>query len=249
MDLIKLSLIFGFNDIKQKYRRSYIGPWWITIGTFILIAVLSLIFNQVFKQENDSYILYLSIGLVIWRFIESSTRDFCNCFSTDSQILKQIDINKLFFIYRVLIRNLIILFHNFIIIIFIIIYTAKNFSLDLFLLPLGFFLIILFLFWTGCLLSILCARFKDFPEIISNLLQVLFYITPIIWSEDFHGSRYIDIVVKLNPFYHLIELIRGPILSSNYFISYFVIIFINIFGLLFSNFIFKKYKDKLVYWI
>lgn len=249
MEIIKLSFIFGLNDIRQKYRRSYLGPWWITIGTFILILTLSLIFSAVFREGAENYILFLSIGLVIWRFIESSIKDFCDCFSRESQILKQIDINKLFFIYRVLIRNLIILFHNFLIIILIIIYTANTFSLNFFLLPFGFLMIALFLFWTGCLLSILCARFKDFSEIISNLMQVLFYMTPIIWSVDLLGSRYIDFVVKINPFYHLIELIRGPILSSDYLISYLVIITINFFGLLFSNFIFTKYKDKLVYWV
>ena len=96
MEIIKLSFIFGLNDIRQKYRRSYLGPWWITIGTFILILTLSLIFSAVFRERAENYILFLSIGLVIWRFIESSIKDFCDCFSRESQILKQIDINKLF---------------------------------------------------------------------------------------------------------------------------------------------------------
>lgn len=249
MNNFKLGFIFAYNDIRQRYRRSFLGPWWITISTLILVATLSIIFSVVFKSSSNSYIGFLSIGIIIWRFIEMTLKDFCECFSKDSQMLKQININKSFFIYRTIIKNLIILVHNFVIIIFVIfIFDIKISYKLIFLLP-GIILLINSLLWIGVIFSIICSRFKDFTEIITNLLQVIFYLTPIIWSTDIADGRYFDLLINLNPFYHMIELVRSPILSSENYSSFIIVFIINMVGTFFSYFFFKKYENKIIFWV
>ena len=75
IEILNLSFILATNDIRQRYKRSFIGPFWITINTGILILTLALIFIHAFKVPSEKYVLYLSIG-----YIRNSTRvDKKNC--------------------------------------------------------------------------------------------------------------------------------------------------------------------------
>ena len=79
--------------------------------------------------------------------------------------------------------------------------------------PLGLLLIGLNAVWVGLLLGLLCARFRDIPPMITNLVQVALFLTPIMWKKEMLG-RYEWTHADLNPFHHFIEIVRAPLLGQ-----------------------------------
>ena len=249
IEILNLSFILATNDIRQRYRRSFIGPFWITINTGILILTLALIFIHAFKVPSEKYVLYLSIGLITWKYIESTIKDCCNCFIENERMIKQLDLSYLVYVLRSLIRNLIIFFHNFVIIIFVIIFYKKLFDMSFLFFCLGLILLVLNLFWIGIILSIICSRYRDFSEIILSFLQIIFYATPILWSTNVIPDRFLEIYITYNLFYHLIEVIRSPLIGEPVYFSYLVLTFLLIIGFIISKFFFNRYKNKIVFWV
>ena len=115
---------------------------------------------------------------------------------------------------------------------------------------LGLILLILNLSWLSLLLGIVCSRFRDLTQIVASLLQIFFYLTPIIWLPSLLPEKTSMMVLTGNPFFHLIEVVRAPLLnqvptSLNWI---FTIVFA-ILGWLFTIFIFNRYRSKIAYWL
>jgi len=237
-------------DIKIRYRRSYLGAFWITISTAILIATLSLIFFIALKSSPQNYFVYLTVGLITWKYIEMTLKDYSYCMIENQQLIKQVSISKFVYIIRIILRNIIIFLHNFIIILLAVLIFKNPTLLNLLEFFLGFIILTLNLVWMGTLLSIICARFRDVSEFLFNILQIIFYLTPIIWTTDiFIGNDNFKFILDLNLFFYLIEIIRLPLLGNanyNYFIFMTLIL---IPGYIFSFFIYNKYKNKIVFWV
>ena len=112
---IKLSTL----DILKRYRRSFLGPFWITITTLITTFTLSFIYSKVLNLEIYEYFPYLTIGLICQNFVSTLLND-CETFIESERIIKQENFSFIVYVLRVISRNYIILFHN--LLIFLIIF-------------------------------------------------------------------------------------------------------------------------------
>src|SRR5258708_1090810 len=81
--------MLGWNDIHQRYRRSAIGPFWITISMAIFIVMLGFIYSKLFHQELAVFLPYIAMGLITWGFISGTTTEACNAFIDNVGIIKQ----------------------------------------------------------------------------------------------------------------------------------------------------------------
>lgn len=112
----------------------------------------------------------------------------------------------------------------------------------------GAVLVVLNLGWIGLLLSSVCARFRDIPEIIRNIIQLMFFITPIFWEPSMLPER--AVLVDANPFFHLIEVIRAPLLgrvpalSSWLFLAAGVVV-----GWMATIAFFTRFRRRIAYWL
>ena len=147
-------------------------------------------------------------------------------------------------------RNTYILGHNLIILPFIFLLFKKSLSLKILIIIPNLILIFFFLGWVVLLLSLICARYRDLPNLISSIMQVIFYLTPVIWLPNLLPNTYILNFLELNPFYHLLELIRAPLLGqeikSN---SYLYILFLTFFGWSLTLIFYSKYLKRIAYWL
>ena len=240
----------GWQDIRQRYRRSAIGPFWLTISMGILVATIGLVFGQVFKSSTDDYIPYLAIGIIFWTFITTSISEACVGFIDAEPIIKQLPIPLFVHILRVLWRNLLILGHNIIIIPPVFLAIGKTLTpLALLAIP-GLLLVLLCFAWVGLLFGLTCARYRDLPQIIASVLQVAFYLTPIIWMPSFLPERTGMLFLELNPFYHFLNLIRSPLLGEWPSIhSWLVVAVIAVTGWCVTLILFARLHKRVAYWI
>lgn len=245
-----LPLYLARADIRQRYRRSTLGPFWITISTGIMVATIGIIFGQVFKAPMAELLPFLAAGLVIWSFISSTLTEATEVFVGAQAIIRQLPIPLFVHVLRLLAKNFYIFLHNIVIFFLVLLYFHEGLGLVSLLSILGLILLILNLSWLSLLLGIVCSRFRDLTQIVASLLQIFFYLTPIIWLPSLLPEKTSMMVLTGNPFFHLIEVVRAPLLnqvptSLNWI---FTIVFA-ILGWLFTIFIFNRYRSKIAYWL
>lgn len=203
---------FAVHDIKQRYRRSVLGPFWITLSMGIMIGAMGFVFSHLFNQSIDKFLPYLSVGLTFWTFLTSVINESCTAFTSAEGYIKNVPMPLSVHYYRMLSCNLIILAHNMIIVVIVFLSFAHLPGLPLLAFVAGFFFFNAVIISAGLIAAILSTRYRDIPQVITNLLQVVFFITPIFWSVDALPNR--PAFVHLNPLYHLLELVRAPLLGK-----------------------------------
>ncbi|MBV1838999.1 ABC transporter permease [Photobacterium ganghwense] len=238
----------GWLELRQRYKRSIVGPFWITISMGVLILALGLIYGELFKMDVKTYLPMLAIGLVFWTFMSNVINEGCSSFIATSPYITQLPTPKFIFILQMLWRNLMMLCHNLVIVLAVLIYFNEVTMSAIFQFLLGFILVTFNLVWIALLGAIISVRFRDVPQIVTAFMQVIFYITPILFSGQML-AKYSSLLI-LNPFSWFIDIIRSPLLSepvASYSYKYSVIL--AIIGSIVTLIVFSKSKDKISYWV
>jgi homopolymeric O-antigen transport system permease protein len=205
-------VILGWDDIRQRYRRSALGPFWITLSMGIFILLLGVIYSRLFHTDIHTYIPFLSAGFIVWGFIAQTTNESCGAFNEGSRIIKQIKLPYSTYVLRVVWRNLIVFLHTVVIFIPVaIIFQVKPHLATLDVLP-GLFLVCVNVTWVAAILGVLSTRYRDMPPIVATAVQILMFATPIMWPVSSLPNA--TIIADVNPLYHLIEIVRAPMLGT-----------------------------------
>lgn len=251
LDVIKssqLCLFLAWFDIRVRYRRSKLGPFWITISMAIFIIALGVVYSKLFKMPSAKYLPNLATGYLFWTMIATTLIESPTIFIENGAYLKDMKINQLVFIFRALARNTIIFLHNAAFIACVCIYYQIWPQWPMLLLIPGMALVILNLFWITLLFGILGARYRDLAPIIQSLVQVLFFVSPITWLPKLVGAD--SWVLKLNPITYFLDLTRSPVLNQTPEPGSWIIASgICILGLVVSMVLYAYKRDRIVYWI
>lgn len=208
----ELWITLANDDLQNRYRGSFLGPLWLTIATGVLIAGIGVLYGGLLGQPLASYLPYIAISIVVWTLIATVLVEAAVLFIGEGLVLKQMPVPASLFVTRLLYRNILISAHNFLIVLIVLLIYPPQIGWSYLAIPLGFVILIINLWWISVMISILGARFRDIPPIITSILQILFFLTPIIWRAEDLPDRLI--FFQLNPFYHLIEIIRVPVMSN-----------------------------------
>lgn len=247
---IRLPLYLAWADIRQRYRRSVLGPFWITISTAVMVACLGFIFNSIFNSSLELFLPFIATGLIVWGFISSCIVESTTVFTTSEPIIKQLPIPLFCHVVRMLARNFYIFLHNLIILPFVLLLVGRPIEPAIFLFIFGLILVVFNLSWLSLFLGVICARYRDLTQIVANVLQIFFYVTPIIWLPNALKGRANLLILDSNPFYHLMEVVRAPVMGySPTLANWLVCASMAILGWIFTIFVFNRYKTKVAYWL
>lgn len=239
-------LKLGYLDIKNKYRRTFLGPLWVTGTVAVIIFAVGPLYGVIFNRPIDTYLLHLATGMTFWLFLSATISEVSTSFIDNANVIKNSNKPLHIFIFRIIARNTIILLHNLIIPVLIALYYGFLSINILFLFPV-IFVLVLFLFMVSMPVTILSTRFRDLIPLIQNVLQLFFFLTPIFWVAGTEMQRFS--LLHLNPFDYFISLARMPFYNVYEPITlYFIFIFTFFFYLL-SYFLFNKYSTKTSYWL
>ena len=205
--------MLAWNDVRRRYRRSVLGQFWLTMSMAVTIGGLGFVYSHLFGVDVSTYLPYIAVTFVIWAIISPVIVDSCNALIESDHLLRHISLPRSLFAYRVLARNLIIAGHNILIIPIVFIIFHVGITANILWLAVGLALVSINGFWIGYFLSIVCARFRDIPQIVASIMQVVFFVTPVMFLPSQLAKRGIS-VVKWNPFANLLEVVRDPILGA-----------------------------------
>jgi lipopolysaccharide transport system permease protein len=241
--------LLGWYDIKQKYRRSLIGPLWITISTGIMVGSIGVMFSVIFKTPVREFLPHYAIGQITWLLISMQLNEACTTFIQYRTIIKQISVPLSVHVLRKLWYNVILFLHNFLIIIVVLIISGRGFSPEnLYIVP-AIILVLILLSLLSVILGILCTRFRDITQIVAVFLQLIYFFTPIIWMRKIISAQY-SWVTDYNPFFHMVELVRLPLQGIAPMAYHWIYILICIAVLAIITFYFmKKFQHRVAYWL
>lgn len=206
----------GVQDVRLKFRRSVVGPAWIFLNLAVLVVSIGFIYANLLGQPADDFIPYLTIGLITWHYLTNSIVEGGNAFISSEGYIKQISLPIYVYIFRFFVSiSLTTLITLCAFVIVAIIYPVPLAPGTLLVVP-G----LLILMTTSLLLitifAHLNARFRDVAHMAAVGMQVLFYVTPVIFPADLlMHRRALRLVFELNPLFHLLEVIRRPLLAGH----------------------------------
>ena len=208
----ELWLFLGWREVRRHYSRSLLGPLWLTLSMGIMVASLGVLYAAIFHMEIRDYLPFLAIGFIMWGLIGGSITGACDVFSNAAGSIRQIRMPYSIYILQFVWTQLITFAHNFVIYIAVMLIFGLWPGLHVLLFLPALALITLNGVFVAMILGPLCARFRDIPMIVASIIQVSFFLTPIIWSAAQIPQR--AFFVGANPFYHFIEIARDPLLGG-----------------------------------
>jgi ABC-type polysaccharide/polyol phosphate export permease len=237
------------NDIRQRYRRSQLGQFWITFAMATTIVTLGILYSYLFKMDLRVYLPYLGTSLVVWGLISGIVTDSGSAFINSEAYVKQASIPRSVFVHQMLVRNSIVFLHNLIILPPLYLFFGLTPSWVLLLAPIGVAFIILNGVWVGLLLGAFCARYRDMPQIIASLIQVVFFMTPVMWQPPQLPGRLVWLV-RYNPVESFMDLVRDPLLGQAPPVSSWEgAAIVTVVGYSVSVLFFARFRARIIYWL
>jgi ABC-type polysaccharide/polyol phosphate export permease len=181
--------------------------------TASLVLGMGINYSALFHQPVEELLPYVAIGLVIWNFLSAIISESGEAFVAASGMIKQSALPLPLFIVRCIIRNFINLAHQIIIIVVVLVWFHIFPGLGLLWALAGLVLLAVNLGWLGLLLAMFCTRFRDMPQIVLAILQLLFFLSPIFWKPTAELAT--NPLVSGNPFYFSIQSVREPLLTGH----------------------------------
>jgi len=212
LKLWKLGITLAWLDIKLKYRGSVLGPFWLTISTGVMVGSMGAIYGTLFHMDLRNYLPFLALSLVLWNALNALVLEACAAFTQSENTVRSVRMPYFLHAIRVVVRNIISLAHNVPVIIAVFLVFSVRPGAVAWLATPGLALWLIDAFAACLLLGSFCARFRDIPPIVASVIQIAFYITPIMWQPQQLGrhARWL----LFNPFDALMEVVRAPLLGS-----------------------------------
>lgn len=239
---------FAWHDLLARYRRSWVGPLWLLLTAAIFIGALSLVYSTLFQMDLATYVPFVAIGVVTWGFISAVVSESVTTFVEAETYIRQVRVNLFVYVWRVVWRNVLVFAHQFAVALLVLAFFSKFELHTLPLAALGLLLFLLQSVWVTLLLGLVGTRFRDLQPIIINALQVLFFVTPVIWLPSLLGPR--QWIAEINPLHSLIAVVREPLLGSVPDArNYAVVIAITVAGFMLAMLLYGRFRDRVVYWL
>lgn len=243
----------GWQDIKQRYRRSVLGPFWITIATGVSAVAMGVLYGTLFKLDVPEFLPYVALGFIIWNLIQGSILEGAEVFVANEGLIKQLPTPLSVHVYRLVWRQMILFAHNIVIYVAIILIFPRDLHWTAFAAIPALFLIAINAVWVSLVFGILATRYRDISPLLGSVVQLLFFMTPIIWTESIlegSGNEGRAKFVELNPLYHFLDIVRTPLLGGDQQLYHWVIVLaITVVGWGLALLAMRNYRSRVAYWV
>ena len=231
---------------RARFAKTNLGSFWLGFSNLLSILTLGIVYGTVFSVENfKEYFVYLGIGLVIWNTISSSVSSAPDLFTHNSQNIKNININPLFYTLEEWAFQIQTFFQSFSLVFFILLFINKSLLLNiLFYSWLPFINLLIFLYWFPLIICLIGVRYTDFAQLVPIILQLVFLTSPILYRKENLGG--LEWITNYNLIYKILEPLRSSLIDG--YVDYkFVLstLLVNLIGILISFYLLRKSTREL----
>lgn len=246
---VRLWWLLGLTDVRQRYSRSRLGQFWITLSTAVFVFGIGVVNASLFRTTVVDYLPYVSAAFLVWGLISGVLNDATVTFVQAAGFLRQQALPKTVFVLRPLVRHAVVLAHNLIILPVVFVACGLAPGLPVLAVLPGLLVLAAALFGLSMVLGVLATRFRDLPQLVQNLLQLGFFVTPVMWRPE-QLSPEMGTVLAWNPFATLLGLVVGPLLGRvpgpDAWLAGLAIAAVSLTA---GFVVFARFRARLVYWL
>jgi ABC-type polysaccharide/polyol phosphate export permease len=240
----------GWLDVKRRYRRTMLGPFWTSISLAVYVVSVGLLGAGLWRQNIHEYLPFLVSGMVVWMLVSTIIGESCGLLIAGQGLFRNIRFEFSIFAYALVWRNLIVFLHNLVVYVLVAIpLKPELLGWTVLLAVPGLLLVLVNGVWLALLIGMLCLRFRDVQPLVTTALQISMLITPLFWPPESLTGTGRFVFVELNPLYHLIEVVRAPLLGNiPAATSYVAVMLIAAGGWLLTYLVFERFRSRITYW-
>jgi ABC-2 type transport system permease protein len=246
----------GWQDIRQRYRRSVLGPVWITISMAVTAVALGILYSGLFDIELERLMPHILVGFIVWAFISGVISEGAEVFIANEGLIKHLPAPLSVHVYRLVWRQLLFLAHNMIVYLVMLLIFPQPLKWTAIAVVPAIVLLAVNGAWVALLVGVITTRFRDILPITQSIVQLMFFLTPIVWVYDelvqspnpaiAERAR----LVEFNPFLHYLEIVRRPLLGQDQLLRHWIIVLIiTVVGWALTMFVLKRYRSRVSYWV
>jgi lipopolysaccharide transport system permease protein len=209
-ELIKNLVI---SDLKTKYSNSVLGFAWSMLNPLLMMLVLYFVFNNVFKNTQEHFALYLLIGITTWRFFAMGTSVAMSSIVGKASLVTKIFIPREILTLSTVLSALVSSLLEFLVLIPLLVIFGVIPSLTIILFPLLHILFFPIVYGISLALASLYVYYRDINQIWDVVIQIGFFLSPIVYPLSLIPENY-RFYYMLNPITRLIEMYRGVLLYN-----------------------------------
>ena len=242
---------FSWTEMLARYRQTILGPIWIVMGTGIGVVGLVLVWSQLMPSNNDQFIISVGYGLILWQLISMTLLEASSTLVQNASTLTSIKIPPIFFTIRVIFKGLINFLHALLLLPALFYFNSGPILFDIFPFLLGTTLFLINLTWMVYLISILGARFRDTEPILSAILPLLFFISPILFHKNaFASSTKAQFLINFNPLSNMINIARSPLIGQDIlYEQYLYSCLMALIGYTIVYIVHQNHKNNIPFWV
>ena len=236
-------------NVKNRYRRTVLGPWWLTLQMAVYVVGISVVFGRLLHTGLKSFLPYVALGFIVYNLLVGLTRAGAEVFVNGSSTLKSTRQPLSSLVLRVVAIEFIHFGHNIVLFIpFIVIGYVPLSPKMLLAVPIVAAIAVNGLF-LGLWLGTAVGRFRDVQPLVNSILGVIIFFSPVFYRlNDLGGAR--SLLLAWNPFTYLISAFRAPLigapLSTSFYVGTAVVTLVNVvLGLA----VFTRTRSRLPYWV
>ena len=263
----------GWQDIKQRYRRSVIGPLWITISMATTALALGLLYSTLLDTPINTFLPYVTVGFIIWNFILGCVTEGTDVFIANEGLIKHLPAPITIHVMRMVWRQVLFLLHNLVVYVIVLAIffgaldqpykmtptgpTNPGLSWEIVLAVPGLVLLAVNAVWVALLFGVISTRFRDIPPVVNSFINLVFFMTPIVWDASIltrvTGGGDVGwrvLVAELNPVYHFVEIVRAPLLGHTVDWHHWAVVGgFTVLGWFAALVILRNYRARVSYWV
>lgn len=240
----------GWLDVKRRYRRTKIGPFWSSMTLGVYVVSVGLVGSGLWNQNITTYLPYLTSGMLVWTLLSMIIVESCTLFVQGHALFRNVRFEYSVLAYAMVWRNFIIFLHN------VVVYAAVVLLLNVGILNFatllaipGLLLVLMNGVWIALLVGLVCLRFRDVQPLVQTAIQIAMLVTPIFWTPASLKGHYQFFFVQLNPIYRLIDVVRTPLMGEvPTLVSYVGAVAITAVGWVVTYYTFRAFRKRIAYW-
>lgn len=238
----------GWMEIVQGYRRTFLGPIWLTLNIVIWSVAVSFVWAALFNTPTSDLAPYVTAGLMAWMWISSIIMEGGATFQTYGQYVRGIPIKKCHLIWAVAFKQVLVLAHHLVVYLGFIAIGLVPFNTNSLFLIVSMLVLFLLSVPIVAAISIIFVRYRDVQKMAGSLLILILVTTPVFWRPEFAGGR--PSIFVYNPFYYIVEFFRLPILGEPIPIEITsVILGMTAAAWIIGFVVYRKFQQFVIYWV
>lgn len=243
----ELFYFFTWRDIKIKYKQTALGFLWAILQPLLMMIIFTLFFGRALNvpSQNLPYPVFVFSGLLLWNTFSSGLTNSANSMVNNAQIIKKIYFPRLVIPVSSILVALFDFLMAFILFVPLLIFYKQPVSIAaIWSWPFALVISLIATLGPGTLLAALNVKYRDFRYVIPFLVQVLFFLTPIIYPISILKHPALQYIIIMSPMYAAVELFRYPLTGAELHPTYIAIsLFSSLVILLVGLIYFKRTED------